>query len=361
VRGGAEHGQRRAAVSGRQRAALRAALLATLRPLGSLAGEAMQLRALCSGLSLAAFALSSTSCGASAVEAAWWRGGAVALGAVQDALRGWTGVVSAAAEPEAEDDGGLGAIAGMLQRKGGYVDPRLRVGMTSYGVRGLFATEDIPAGTVLVYAPERAMLAAPPASGDSDTCELIKVILTELRKGNASEWWPYLRFDGSLGANLPATWTDEELSELQNLPPYGPRLYLDWYETECRPGVKYAELDDVEKQALWMQITRGADVGLFPVYDLTNHNNGALNTECHYPAGSQDGLNMVAKVPIAAGHEVTNTYGHLETSEVSQMRSDGDRVGGKQRQVRACAAGWVGGQSGFLARLLRVSLTVVRC
>jgi hypothetical protein len=45
---------------------------------------------------------------------------------VQDAL---AGVASAAAEPEAEDDGGLGAIAGMLRRKGGYVDPRLRVGM----------------------------------------------------------------------------------------------------------------------------------------------------------------------------------------------------------------------------------------
>jgi hypothetical protein len=269
----------------------------------------MHVKAVCSGLATVALSRS--------VETGWWSGGAAALGAVQDALRGWTSFGSVAAVEEAEDDGGLGAIAAMLRRKGGYVDPRLRVGMTSYGVRGIIAAEDIPEGTVLVYAPERAMLAAPPASGDTDTCELVKVILTELRKGNSSEWWPYLRFDGSLGANLPATWTDEELSELQNLPPYGPRLYLDWYETECRPGVKYADLEDLEKQALWMQITRGADVGLWPVYDLTNHNNGALNTDTRYPAGSTDGLNMVATVAIPAGHEVTNTYGHQETSEVS--------------------------------------------
>ena len=37
------------------------------------------------------------------------------------------GVASAATEPGPEDDGGLGDIAGMLRRTGGYVDPDPRL------------------------------------------------------------------------------------------------------------------------------------------------------------------------------------------------------------------------------------------
>jgi hypothetical protein len=154
----------------------------------------------------------------------------------------------------AADDEGFAAVAEMLVGMGGSVDPRVGVGMTSYGVRGLIASAPIPAGTVFLHVPSNAMLARPGSRAEADTCVQIAEILVELRKGEQSAWWPYLRFDGSLGANVPATWTEAELAELQRLPPYDSRRHIAWYTSHCRPGSVYEQLEDVEKQALWIQV-----------------------------------------------------------------------------------------------------------
>ncbi len=164
------------------------------------------------------------------------------------ALACWSTAAGAAA---AEEDG-FAALAEMLTGMGGSVDSRVGVGMTSYGVRGLIARAAIPARTTFLHVPSKAMLAQP--GPDADSCVQIAEIAAELRKGEQSAWWPYLRFDGSLGANVPATWTDAELAELQRLPPYDSRRHVTWYTSTCLPGTDYAQLDDVQKQALWIQV-----------------------------------------------------------------------------------------------------------
>ena len=56
------------------------------------------------------------------------------------------------------------------------------------------------------------------------------------------------------------------------------------------------------------QSTRGSDVGLMPVYDLMNHNNGELNTFMEHADTS--GLNVVTRHDIEKGSELFNSYGH---------------------------------------------------
>ena len=173
-------------------------------------------------------------------------------------MRGWRGAWAlawwscAAGHAAAAEEDGFTAVAEMLTGMGGSVDSRVGVGMTSYGVRGLIARAAIPARTTFLHVPSDAMLARP--GPDPDSCVQIAEIVAELRKREQSAWWPYLRFDGSLGANVPATWTDAELVELQRLPPYDSRRHVEWYTSTCRPGTVYAQLEDVEKQALWIQV-----------------------------------------------------------------------------------------------------------
>jgi hypothetical protein len=153
-------------------------------------------------------------------------------------------------------DGGFDEVAAMLTRMGGFVDPRVRVGILPYGVRGLLATADIPANTVVIHVPTSAVLAPVDREAKSvDSCALVDTILAELRKGEQSAWWPYLRFDDSLGSKVLDTWSREELNELQGLPPDDAGRDLEWYMKHCRPGVgSYAELSAHEQQAIWMQV-----------------------------------------------------------------------------------------------------------
>jgi hypothetical protein len=128
--------------------------------------------------------------------------------------------------------------------------------VTPSGVRGLQATADIPANTVLIHVPAAAVLAPVDREAKNvDSCAMVETVLAELRKGEQSAWWPYLRFDDSLGSKVLDTWSREELEELQGLPPDDAGRDIEWYLENCRPGVgSYAELSVQEQQAIWIQV-----------------------------------------------------------------------------------------------------------
>ncbi len=255
-------------------------------------------------------------------------------------------------------DGGFDEVAAMLTRMGGFVDPRVRVGIMPSGVRGLLVTADIPAKTVLIHVPAGAVLAPIDREAkEVDSCAQVETVHAELRKGEQSAWWPYLRFDDSLGSKVLDTWSREELEELQGLPPDDAGRHVEWYMKRCRPELgSYAELSAQEQQAIWIlvrcacarralrlslsiahtphthantrrvyrccccrhlprplclspsQSTRGADIGLLPIYDLMNHNNGELNTYMGHTETS--GVNVVTRHDIEKGSELFNSYGH---------------------------------------------------
>ncbi len=165
-------------------------------------------------------------------------------------------VAASGADSAVAADGGFDEVAAMLTRMGGFVDPRVRVGIMPYGARGLLATADIPAKTVVIHVPAGAVLAPVDREAKKiDSCALVETVLAELRKGEQSAWWPYFRFDDSLGSKVLDTWSREELNELQGLPPDDAGRDVEWYMKHCRPEVgSYAELSAQEQQALWMQV-----------------------------------------------------------------------------------------------------------
>jgi hypothetical protein len=55
------------------------------------------------------------------------------------------------------------------------------------------------------------------------------------------------------------------------------------------------------------QDTRGADIGLLPIYDLMNHNNGELNT--YIDDAETSGWKVVTRQDIEKGSELFNSYG----------------------------------------------------
>ncbi len=56
------------------------------------------------------------------------------------------------------------------------------------------------------------------------------------------------------------------------------------------------------------QVSRAADIGFLPIYDLLNHNNRELNTFTE-PAETS-GVNVVTRHDIEKGSELFISYGH---------------------------------------------------
>lgn len=92
---------------------------------------------------------------------------------------------------------------------------KLAVGITSYGERGVFTTQDIAANEVFFSAPEASLFSTKSAREDAallaalgrcrgqplpDSSILALHLLTEVSRGDASRWVPYLR-------SLPRTYT----------------------------------------------------------------------------------------------------------------------------------------------------------
>lgn len=205
-----------------------------------------------------------------------------------------------------EGSGDFHALVSWVRREGGAVDPRLELGTTGLGIRGLLAAEAIEAGTVLLHLPKSLIL-----DGGADRPRILR---DELLKKEQSRWWPYLRLDKSLTARIPATWADADLAELQGLEPNDSRRHIHWYSQACAGGQPYERFSDADKQALWMIVTRASDVGLVPIYDLANHDNGQLNTRISI---ADDGsLSMTTCWDLPQGQEIFNTYGHSSSSDI---------------------------------------------
>lgn len=198
------------------------------------------------------------------------------------------------------------ALVGWVRSEGGSVDPRLTLGTTSNGIRGLSAAEAIDAGEVLLHVPTSLIL-----DGGEDRP---RVLRDELLKQEHSRWWPYFRLDESRTARLPATWSDADLAELQGLEPHDPRRHIEWYSQAWADGRPYKEFSDADEHALWIIVTRTCDAGLVPIYDLANHDNGQLNTRVETTGDGS--FRMIARATVPPGHELFNSYGHTSSSDL---------------------------------------------
>lgn len=208
----------------------------------------------------------------------------------------------------------------------GKIDPRITLGYEGggesssggaikKGIRGLVATAHIEPETVLIHTPASLMI----TTVERTHCGIIQRIIDELSLGDDSKWSIYFQFDGSnnfddetsSSPRVPTEWKTEgqpgsrALSELQGLPPAGEtHRHINWYTTACNDSNE--QLTDVQLRAFSMFLTRAADLGMVPMYDLMNHHNGLINTRLE--VDDDGGLSVIATTAIQAGESIYNTY-----------------------------------------------------
>lgn len=188
------------------------------------------------------------------------------------------------------------------------VDDRISIGYEpGTTLRGLIATAPIPADTILVHTPPSLIISS---SDPNDKCQVIDIMKNEMRLGTESKWYSYFEFDDKSGSHLPMNWGEEHgnillLDELQGLPPRGDsHNHVIWYQEACLHGQEDG-LSDLDWRALGMYLTRAADIGMVPVYDLMNFNNGKINTRLQ--RDENGGLSVVSLMDIPAGTPIYNS------------------------------------------------------
>ena len=196
---------------------------------------------------------------------------------------------------------------------GGLIDPRITLGYEEPShIRGMIATEHIEPGTVLIHTPSSLMIKDTEGEHKTaDQCAMIQRIVEEIELGKDSKWDVYFDFDGSSkGGGTPTEWIKEgqpgsrAIKELQGLPPTGEtHRHINWYTAACNNG---EEVSEVQLRALILFITRAADCGIVPLYDLMNHHNGLINT--HLTVDEEGGLSVIATTAIEPNEPIYNTY-----------------------------------------------------
>ena len=196
---------------------------------------------------------------------------------------------------------------------GGLVDPRITLGYEeSSRIRGMIATEHIEPGTVLVHTPASLMIKENEGEHQyTDHCAMIQRIVEEIELGKDSKWNVYFEFDGSSkGGGTPTQWDKEDqpgsraIKELQGLPPTGEtHRHINWYTAACNNG---EEVSEVQFRALILFISRAADCGIVPLYDLMNHHNGLINTQLE--VDEENGLSVIATTSIEPNEPIYLTY-----------------------------------------------------
>merc|ERR1719491_520047 len=116
------------------------------------------------------------------------------------------------------------------------------------GLRGIVATENISASTILIGCPFRLIIGF---EQRENLCDVFKSVHDELLKEN-SLFAPYLSLDDSLNSRIPNMWSDKTLNELQGLPPTDANRHTKWLQNTCNIDV---EEDDLAMKAFLMVIS----------------------------------------------------------------------------------------------------------
>eukprot|EP00522_Entomoneis_paludosa_P009895 CAMPEP_0172455196 /NCGR_PEP_ID=MMETSP1065-20121228/11940_1 /TAXON_ID=265537 /ORGANISM="Amphiprora paludosa, Strain CCMP125" /LENGTH=1595 /DNA_ID=CAMNT_0013207655 /DNA_START=24 /DNA_END=4811 /DNA_ORIENTATION=+ len=169
---------------------------------------------------------------------------------------------------------------------------------------GVFASQDLAAGDLLVVVPRACLLASP----SEEICDTVELLAQEMKLGNESNFEPYISYLNSQPyGQLPAMYSKQG-KELLNkvlghgvLPPQEP--------TEPMYGC-YSSPSEFELNAEMLVTQRSWDDILIPVWDMVSHRNGqwtnvAEKYSVHDP--EQD-VTVHAIRDIHAGEELYMSY-----------------------------------------------------
>ena len=178
-------------------------------------------------------------------------------------------------------------------------------------VLGVFATDDIAKGEVLVSIPWDTIIHAGYRVTDPPplVCDTARRLANEMRKGDGSDFAPYANYLMKQRAGeLPSAWSEagkELFKEVlgEELPPSEPVSWLeeDWRE-DCNGST-----DPLDERAALLVVQRAEDDLMIPVYDMYSHRNGKYhNIDNNREEGKR--FYLTAKRDIAKGEQLYNSY-----------------------------------------------------
>ena len=178
-------------------------------------------------------------------------------------------------------------------------------------VLGVFATDDIAKGEVLVSIPWDTIIHAGYQVTDPPplVCDTARRLANEMRRGDDSEFAPYAKYLMKQRAGqLPSAWSKagrelfiEVLGE--ELPPMEPVSWLeeDWRE-DCNGST-----EPLDEHAALLVVQRAEDDLMIPIYDMYSHRNGHYhNIDNNREEGKR--FYLTAKRDIAKGEQIYNSY-----------------------------------------------------
>lgn len=157
---------------------------------------------------------------------------------------------------------------------GGHVHPDQEVRVDpETGLTGVFATKFIPNGTVLCQVPWEIMIVSHDPEEESSVmcCGMVKTLAKELKKGNESQYAPYVNYLLSQPDNeIPSGWSKKGQDLLRALvggienpliPPDDPTEWLtyDWYD-RC----KGRRSDKLAAKAALLVVKRSDEIVMIP-------------------------------------------------------------------------------------------------
>jgi hypothetical protein len=203
-----------------------------------------------------------------------------------------------------------------LTSNGGMFNPKQELRYDATSQLGIFATETIKEGEVLVQIPLK-LCVGPEATEEVDEdddfyCVVVQKVAKEMEKGAASKFAPYMNYLSSLldtGPTIPSAWSAAGKALLMEImggedldfPPRRPTQLLDAaWSSKCD-----GEPDLEPVAGLVMQQDTGDY--MIPIYGLYTHRNGEYyNIEVDYEDGEY--FQLLASRDIVAGEQLHDSH-----------------------------------------------------
>jgi SET domain len=200
----------------------------------------------------------------------------------------------------------IGEITQWIQANGGTISKKVQVKHISGSLSGLFATENVEAGEVLVIIPWTLILV--PFSHKADRCDKAERLRDAVMTKDSKDQNPYERYLATrTREHIPLFWSSKSKEILEELmTDFETRGFSDEMTDVCDDRM----LDEGFQQAYMLLQTRGegyyGDL-LIPFEDLLNHRNGNhTNVQPEILAGKY--VRIVTTRAVTTGEQYQNSY-----------------------------------------------------
>ena len=198
-----------------------------------------------------------------------------------------------------------------ITAKGGTVNSKQEYKADNKGRYGMYATQDIQEGEVLLSIPWSCVLTAGTDDFESALhCDTIEKMIQEMKNPEESKFAPYIKYLLSLPTNyIPSSWSDVGKDLLEQVTATGllpPTDAVEWLDAEWAEDCEGSR-DPFDENAAMLLLSRGDDDRMVPLLDLYNHRNGKwFNTENYMVEGKK--VQLRASRDIKQGEQIYNSY-----------------------------------------------------